>query len=84
MRLRWAAAPEVWWGIQQTALSLRDSDGDFAGDFLGEACGPYRDGAGSGDSGSGDGGNGAGDGSGGGSGDDATSNDDSEQSELGG
>lgn len=84
LRLRWAAAPEVWWGIQQTALALRDSGGDFAGDFLGEACGPYRDGAGSGDSGSGDGGSGAGDGSGGGSGDDATSKDDSEQGELGG
>nr|BFF07350.1 hypothetical protein GCM10023233_23190 [Brevibacterium otitidis] len=69
MRLQWGAAPEVWWGIQQTALSLRGSDEEFAGDFLAEVCGPYRDGApdgGEGDAGDGGAGEESGDDSGGG------------------
>ncbi|MCQ9367652.1 hypothetical protein NQ038_10045 [Brevibacterium sp. 50QC2O2] len=41
LRLQWAASPEVWWGIQLTAESLRDSNGDAAGDYLTEACEPY-------------------------------------------
>ncbi|GAA4514302.1 hypothetical protein [Brevibacterium yomogidense] len=41
LRLQWGASPAVWWGIQRTALTLADSDGDAAGDFLFEACEPY-------------------------------------------
>lgn len=41
MRLQWGASPAVWWGIQRTALTLADSAGDSAGDFLFEACEPY-------------------------------------------
>ncbi|GAA4284818.1 hypothetical protein GCM10022261_23490 [Brevibacterium daeguense] len=41
LRLLWSSAPEVWWGIQRTAVSLRDTDGEVAGDFLTEACGAY-------------------------------------------
>lgn len=41
LRLQWAASPAVWWGIQRTALTLADSEGDSAGDFLFEACEPY-------------------------------------------
>lgn len=41
LRLQWGASPAVWWGIQRTALTLADSEGDSAGDFLFEACEPY-------------------------------------------
>src|SRR5699024_6089755 len=41
LRLQWGASPAVWWGIQRTALTLVDSDGDSAGDFLFEACQPH-------------------------------------------
>ena len=41
LRLQWGASPAVWWGIQRTAIALVDTDGDSAGDFLVEACGPY-------------------------------------------
>lgn len=41
LRLLWASAPAVWWGIQRTALTLQGSDGDVAGDFFTEGCGPY-------------------------------------------
>lgn len=41
LRLQWGASPSVWWGIQRTAIALVDTDGDSAGDFLIEACGPY-------------------------------------------
>lgn len=41
LRLLWASAPEVWWGIQRTAATLGDSEGEAAGDFLTEACGAY-------------------------------------------
>jgi hypothetical protein len=44
MRLQWGASPAVWWGIQRTAISLVDTDGDTAGDFLLEACTPFLDG----------------------------------------
>lgn len=38
LRKQWGAAPEVWWGIQLTAASLKQSDGDSAGDYLTQAC----------------------------------------------
>lgn len=41
LRLQWGASPAVWWGIQRTALTLVDTDGDSAGDFLFEACAPF-------------------------------------------
>lgn len=41
LRLLWASAPEVWWGIQRTAATLGDSEGEAAGDFLTEACGAH-------------------------------------------
>ncbi|WP_349827420.1 hypothetical protein [Brevibacterium litoralis] len=41
LRDQWASAPEVWWGIQRSAQTLADSEGDYAGDFLTEACGDY-------------------------------------------
>lgn len=44
LRLQWGASPAVWWGIQRTAISLVDTDGDTAGDFLLEACTPFLDG----------------------------------------
>lgn len=40
MRLQWGGSPRVWWGIQQTAVSLNE-EGGVAGDFLTEACEPY-------------------------------------------
>lgn len=44
MRLQWAAAPAVWWGIQRTAIDLAGSEQEFAGDFLLEACEPHLEG----------------------------------------
>ncbi|WP_029090205.1 hypothetical protein [Brevibacterium album] len=41
LRLQWAAAPAVWWGIQRTAIDLAASDQESAGDFLLEACAPH-------------------------------------------
>lgn len=41
LRLQWGASPEVWWGIQRTASTMRDSDGEYSGDFLTEACQDY-------------------------------------------
>lgn len=41
LRSEWGSSPEVWWGIQLTAGSLRSSDGNFAGDFLSTACADY-------------------------------------------
>jgi len=41
MRLQWGGSPQVWWAIQRTAQSLRDSHGDSQGDFFTEACEKY-------------------------------------------
>lgn len=39
-RAQWGGSPQVWWGIQMTAISLGE-EGEVAGDFLTEACGEY-------------------------------------------
>ncbi|MDN6123599.1 MAG: hypothetical protein L0I80_06960 [Brevibacterium sp.] len=39
-RQQWGGSPQVWWGIQKTAISL-NKEGGVAGDFLTEACGEY-------------------------------------------
>lgn len=41
MRRIWGAAPAVWWGIQASAKSLEETQGNVAGDSLVEACDPY-------------------------------------------
>ena len=41
MHAQWAAAPAVWWAIQRSASSLRDSNGESQGDFFTEACEKY-------------------------------------------
>lgn len=43
MRLQWGGSPAVWWAIQATAASLRQSNGDAQGDFFTEACEQYME-----------------------------------------
>lgn len=38
LRKTWISAPELWWAIQQSAVLMRETDGETEGDFFFQAC----------------------------------------------
>ena len=38
LRKTWISTPELWWAIQQSAVLMRETDGETEGDFFFQAC----------------------------------------------
>lgn len=38
LRKTWISAPELWWAIQQSAVLMRETNGETEGDFFFQAC----------------------------------------------